>query len=303
VLDLLAALSLLGNHSQILVRLNESEELGKNWVSAYDSQAGSSSVIQLSEISKLDRLMSTIFGTVEDRVVLNAEHQTKRVEFRFVVARHKLNIIRFDSGVPFLLRGLSAGKQVLSHQFRWAALQPPQNLVELRARLTNCALADGRLADKSRLRNDVESDGFADISEAEFHRKSEVFLDVPQVPKGEDFNFDPCPIFGGHGLARDFVGSIGLLNVAEQQNDADQGDRRLKGRDYEQPPSPVRHLPLGIQIVLGALFFVAGVYGFFYAVGGSTRRLPLPEAVAYALLSGGLILTGIAICFAVIEPA
>jgi len=117
---------------------------------------------------------------------------------------------------------------------------------------------------------------------------------------------------GGHDVgpeltlgcsARDLVarsrlikGLVSLSHISKKEDDARKRDGGLAERDYQNPPSPIRGLPLSIKVPLSALLLMKRAYGIINAVGSPSLRLS--TAVGYTLLSSAAIVRRLLLCFA-----
>lgn len=101
---------------------------------------------------------------------------------------------------------------------------------------------------------------------------------------------DPLRLVGGS-----VGGGDGRPRGLQRKGDIDntsKGDRNANAGGYQEPPSPLRHIPLGYKIALAALMLVGGlyylVYAFRYVSAGSER-----DALLYAFLGLGGVFCGV----------
>lgn len=128
------------------------------------------------------------------------------------------------------------------------------------------------------------------------------------------FNSPSQPIFvlGAFLQSQPLIGNLiclshgvrsapGIFNRFARENDllikkdsANRSNNRRNRGDYQSPKSPNRHLPLGGQISLAALCFVAGVYSVAHAF---RRSVSVGIAPAISYLFAGTVGVGSGIAF------
>lgn len=125
----------------------------------------------------------------------------------------------------------------------------------------------------------------------------------PVIASHRDLDLQPWPQLGFSGVLRVLQSGATVPQSVQQEEQADSGQRYLTKRQPRQPLGPIGHLPLGVQIVLGALAIAGGGYGTFYALSRSRDRLGLGEAAVYLTASVLLNLYGIAVFLGAVIPS
>lgn len=121
----------------------------------------------------------------------------------------------------------------------------------------------------------------------------------PQLPPSGVLSNLVLPLHSKRGFASVFDGLSSKLDLNSQEPSTDRGYRSADTRDYQDPKSPVGHLPLGAQILLAALGVVGGSYGFLNTLLKAGDR-STSWTIGNTLVSVGGILCGVAIALSVL---
>lgn len=132
-------------------------------------------------------------------------------------------------------------------------------------------------------------------------------LNVPNFGVGRVYNQDVLGLYDDHvrsafcfsHLSVEREGGSPLQNGFQKHVQTREPDRDLSNRDYQEPPSPLRHAPLSGQILFVPLSFVAGFYGLLRSYGDIPGR-GFTRAYCYALPSFVSLLSSVIVCASII---
>ncbi len=107
-------------------------------------------------------------------------------------------------------------------------------------------------------------------------------------------------------ISSNFISPLSFAeSLSSLSNSPDQGDKAEKTKGYlsegyyKQPPSPLSHTPLSIQILLGAIVIPASLYLFCYAL--FKRGIRFKAALGYSLLGGSSFILTVAVLLTMIR--
>lgn len=106
-------------------------------------------------------------------------------------------------------------------------------------------------------------------------------------PVSKDFDFFDryiSPQLPFRRISSDIVSLASLPNSVQQSEETRDSQGYLSEGYYKEPPSPLSHTPLSIQIFLGAVIIPTSFYLFCYAL--FKRRIGFESALGYGLLGG-----------------